>query len=349
MTGPGPTTPIETIFEIDAWDIRAAVLRAALELGVFRVLAPGPLPASAVAARLASDPEATRVLLDAVGSFGLLTVGSAGYGLAPEAAEYLDPASPHSIEAAYLSEFAARDRFTESIRTGRPARDIRDGEASGLWAAYAFADVPGPSTSLEMHRDRWRAVGVTADTVPGARILDVGCGSGRASLVVAVDDPRASVVAIDAPAVLEATAATAAVFGVTDRTRLVPGDVSVLDRLEGPFDVVLFGFVLHYFDPDELRPILRATRRLLAEDGRVVIVTPFATPGDLSTPDSILTAVWMRNVAPHGALHSVETYGELLAEAGFGPVRRIEDTPWLVAGTGTRSGTEGPTAAGSRS
>lgn len=326
-----PTNPIETIFELDTWDIRAAVFRAALELGVFRILAPGALPASEVARRTDSDPEAMRALLDAVGSFGLLAVGAAGYALAPEAAAYLDPASPRSIEAAYLREFSARDRFTESIRTGRPARDIRSDAAAGLWAAYAFAELPDPTSGLEMFRDRWRAVGVTREAVPGARVLDVGCGSGLKSLVVALEDPGASIVAVDAPAVLEATASAAASLGVADRTRLVPGDVTTLERLDGPFDVVLFGFVLHYFDPEELRPILRQARRLLADDGRIVIVTPLASPGDLSTPGSILTAVWMRNVAPHGGLHDLATYGELLADAGFGPVRQVEETPWLVA------------------
>jgi 2-polyprenyl-3-methyl-5-hydroxy-6-metoxy-1,4-benzoquinol methylase len=324
-------SPLEYIFELDTWDIRAAAFRAAVELGVFGVLADGPQGADEVARRIGADPEATRILLDAVGSFGLLTSRQNGYALAPGAAGVLDQAGRGSIVEAYRREFAARDRFTESIRTGRAARDIRAEDAAGLWAAYASAEIPKRDALVELARSRWQALGVTGSTMHGARILDVGCGSGLKSLALAVDDPAVSVVAIDSAAVLEVAAQAATLLGVSSRVMLVEGDVTALERLDGPFDIALFGFVLHYFDPDEVVAILAQARRLLAVGGRVVIATPLATPGDLSDAAPALTAVWMVNVSAHGRLYGLGDYSGFLAATGFGPPITAEGTPWLAA------------------
>lgn len=326
-------SPLEYIFELDTWDIRAAAFRAALDLGVFRALADGPHRADEVARRIGADPEATRILLDAVGSFGLLVSGLEGYALAPGAAGVLDQAGPGSIIEAYRREFAARDHFTESVETGRAARDIRAEDAAGLWAAYAAAEIPQRETLLELARSRWRALGMSPDAgmSPGTRILDVGCGSGLKSLALAVDDPAASVVAIDSAAVLEVAAQAASLLGVSGRVTLVEGEVSALTRLDGPFDIVLFGNVLHYFDPDEVVALLTRARELLADGGRVVIATPLATPGDLSNAAPALTAVWMVNVSAHGRLHSLSDYSGFLAATGFSPPITAEGIPWLAA------------------
>lgn len=328
----GPAlSPLEYIFELDTWDIRAAAFRAALDLGVFDALADGPHRADEVARRVGADPEATRILLDAVGSFGLLVSGQQGYAMAPAAAGVLGQNGPGSIVEAYQREFMARDRFTDSVRTGRAARDIRAEDAAGLWAAYAAAEIPERESLLELARSRWQTLSLGAKATPGARILDVGCGSGLKSLVLAVDDPTASVVAIDSTAVLEVTAQAASLLGVLPRVTLLEGDVSVLARLDGPFDIALFGFVLHYFDPDEVVAILTQARQLLADGGRIVIATPLATPGDLSNAAPALTAIWMVNVSAHGRLYDMAEYSAFLASTGFGPPITAEGTPWLAA------------------
>ena len=39
-------------------------------------------------------------------------------------------------------------------------------------------------------------------------------------------------------------------------------------------------------------------------------------------------------VARRARVYSLEEYRAMLTEAGFGPVRRLEDTPWLHAERG---------------
>jgi hypothetical protein len=127
------------------------------------------------------------------------------------------------------------------------------------------------------------------------------------------------------------TAQAARLLGVSARVTLVEGDVSTLARLDGPFEIALSGFVLHYFDPDEVVAILTRARELLADGGRVVIVTPLVTPGELSNAAPALTAAWMVNVSAHGRLFSLSDYSGFLAATGFGPPITAEGTPWLAA------------------
>jgi len=40
---------------------------------------------------------------------------------------------------------------------------------------------------------------------------------------------------------------------------------------------------------------------------------------------------WLLNVARRGRVYTFEEYAAMLAEAGFGPARRLEGVPWLQA------------------
>lgn len=71
---------------------------------------------------------------------------------------------------------------------------------------------------------------------PGARVADIGCGSGVLAIVAALLGAQ-EVSAIDVePAAAEATAANAMRNGVGDR---VSASTASIDRLVGPFDVVV--------------------------------------------------------------------------------------------------------------
>jgi len=94
-------------------------------------------------------------------------------------------------------------------------------------------------------------------SLDGARVLDVGCGSGILS-IAAAKLGAATVVGIDTdPIAIEATIANAARNGLADRIAARPGSVPTGD---GPFDVVLANLVASLLVllatrlRDELRP-----------------------------------------------------------------------------------------------
>lgn len=79
---------------------------------------------------------------------------------------------------------------------------------------------------------------------PGARVLEVGCGTGRNLIRLARMYPGTVLVGVDASAAMLATAERrVAAAGLTQRIRLVHGLAEELHDPEG-FDAVLFSYVL---------------------------------------------------------------------------------------------------------
>lgn len=314
--------------------LKVQVVRAALELEVIPAVAAGHRDAASVARATGCSPTGMRILLDGLCALGLLGWSEGAYWLTPTAEAYLVPGKPAYCARMFLDDLRAGDHFIDNIRTGQVLTDFASADATALWVAYAASNLLTWPGDVDAYRERWSAIGVTAVTVPAARVLDVGCGSAIVSLVLALDDPTATVTGIDRAPVVEVAAGLAEAMGVASRTSFVTGDVAALRDLDGPFDIVFLGYVLHFLDPIEIGSTLRQVRRLLDPSGRIVIREIVPTPGVFDDPGPYLDAVWLFNVARRGRVYTLEEYGAMLTEAGFGPVRRLEDTPWLHAERG---------------
>jgi ubiquinone/menaquinone biosynthesis C-methylase UbiE len=106
---------------------------------------------------------------------------------------------------------------------------------------------------------------------PGCRVLDVGCGVGRWSRLLAARG--AHVTGIDlSPTMIEEARRRAVAEGVAERCTFHVQDLSALD-VEGPFDQVLAVTVLqHILDPMSLHSAISAMSRRLGPGGRMVVL-----------------------------------------------------------------------------
>jgi ubiquinone/menaquinone biosynthesis C-methylase UbiE len=329
---PDPIPSLGILEEVDnVFMIEAQIVRTALELEVIPAVAAGHADADSIAAATGCSRAGMRILLDGLCALGLLRWSAGAYALTPTAEAYLVPGKPTYCAGLYLYDLRAWDHFTETIRSGQVRTDYASADATGLWVAYAASHLLTWPDDLAVYRARWSALGVTAASMPGARVLDVGCGPAIASLVLALDHPTASVTGIDRGPVVEVARHVAEAMGVVSRASFVAGDVTALRDLDGPFDLVFFGWVLHFLDPLEIASTLRQAHRLLAPSGRIVILEVLPTPGEFDNPDPYLTAAWLFNVARRGRVYTFDEYAAMLAEAGFGPARRLEGAPWLQA------------------
>ena len=122
--------------------------------------------------------------------------------------------------------------------------------------------------------DRERQLGVMLRVIRSAgrapeRVLDVGCGDGILLATILNAFSEASGTAVDfSPLMLEQARTRLGPFG--DRALTVEADLGTtewLNRVSGPFDVIVSGFAIHHLADVRKRSLYREIRDLLADGG----------------------------------------------------------------------------------
>jgi SAM-dependent methyltransferase len=124
---------------------------------------------------------------------------------------------------------------------------------------------------------------------PGTRVLDVGCGVGRWSRLLA--SRGAFVTGVDiSPTMIAQSKLRTAEVGLTNRCRFLVQDLAALD-VSGPFDLVLGVTVLqHILEPDALRAALARLTAQLSGAGRVVLLEAAPTYAATSCDTTVFRA-----------------------------------------------------------
>lgn len=162
--------------------------------------------------------------------------------------------------------------------------------------------------------------GLVAKLEAGARVADVGCGHGVATMLVAATWPASTVTGLDAHEPSIATARARAIeagspANVTFRT----ADSA---ELTGPYDVVVFFDSLH--DLGDPQAALRAAYDALSDDGILVAVEPWSADDFTTTignPVARANFAASTMLCTPGSLSQPGAYG--LGTQG-GPARRLE-------------------------
>ena len=126
-------------------------------------------------------------------------------------------------------------------------------------------------------RDEARQMAMLLGLQPGSRLLDVGAGAGWPGLYFA-KETGCDAVLVDLPLHgLQVASARAARDRISDRCRVAVAEGSRLPFRDGSFDVVSHSEVLCCLE--DKRGVLEACRRVIRDDGRMVFIVIWITPG----------------------------------------------------------------------
>ena len=158
----------------------------------------------------------------------------------------------------------------------------------------------------------------------GKRILELGCGSGAYLGLYAALHREHRGVGIDIDAqVVDAAKTVLNENGHSDRFALRQGDMREADAfVGGPYDVITAYQNVYYFDAAERVAIWRSCKRALAQDGRVLIVTP-TSGGPMSDYFSLI----LLSTIGCNRLPSIDELSSELREAGFDQQKRTRLVP----------------------
>jgi len=259
---------------------------------------------------------------------GFLTKSGDTYGLAEDAALFLDKHSPAYLGAAveFLMSPALKENFdhlTDRVKNGGAPREENVlSPNNDVWVKFARG-----MAGLMMMPSQGLAQHITADAKFAApqsiKVLDIAAGHGLFGIAMARQNPQAHVVGLDWANVLEVAKENAKKFGVGDRYSTIAG--SVFDaKLGGDYDVVLIPNFFHHFDRATNVGLLKKIREALKPGGQAVTLEFAPDDNRVSPPGMAGFALVMLAGTPGGDAYTVTELKAMYAEAGLKNVKWAE-------------------------
>lgn len=322
---PENPTPFRLFGALSAYQLTLAV-KSGVELEVFTHIADGATTASEIARRANASEKGIRILCDFLTIQGFLTKENGAYGLAPDAALFLNKRSPAYMGSAALflahsSHIVNYLDLTASIRKGGTVHGQGNMDPENpIWVD--FARYMAPMSAL--------GAGALARVVatPGRaqKVLDIAAGSGAYGVEIAKLNPQAEIHAQDWKNVLSVSVETARASGVADRYRTIPGSAFEADLGSG-YDLVLLPNFLHHFDHPTNVALLKKIRAALKPGGRVATVEFVPNDDRVTPPMSASFSMMMLGSTEGGDAYTFNELASMFRDAGFSRSTRQELPP----------------------
>jgi uncharacterized protein YciI/SAM-dependent methyltransferase len=317
---PAPPDDLTRILGLVFGNARAKSLYVAAKLGLADELAGGPLPVDELARRTDSNEDALHRVMRQLAREGLFAEVEPGTFAVTDLGRLMSEDAPGSRK--YLSLMFAEqtdrvfDHLLEVVRTGEPAAKHAFGKPYWDW----LSDHPGAAEIF----NKAMASGAThrlASLLPlgiwskAGTVVDVGGGNGTAIAALLKAHPHLRGTVFDLLHAQPEAMRLLETEGVADRAAFVPG--SFFEAVPGGADVYVLFQVLHNWNDEDGRRILRTIRGAIPAAGQLVVVEDFALADD----PALLALVLLG-----GRERTAEGWTNLLAAGGF-EVTRITPGP----------------------
>ncbi len=297
---------------------QSAALKAAIDLDVFTAIGDKQSTVELIAQRAGAAERGIRILCDFLTVMGFLTKHDGHYGLAPDAAVFLDRGSPAYMGGAvhFLNapDFVrAFDHLADAVRKGGTVMSEEGtlGTENPLWVEFAHSMAPMMMMPAEVIANL-----VGAGQGEKCRVLDIAAGHGLFGINIARHNPQARIVALDWPNVLEVARKNARKSGVESRYATIPGSAFEVDLGNG-YDLVLLTNFLHHFDPPTCEELLRRVHAALQPGGRAVTLEFVPNDDRITPPEAATFSMIMLGSTPHGDAYTFAEFERMFRNAGF--------------------------------
>jgi len=328
----GRPTPERIFNTLNAFQ-QTTALRTAIELDLFTAIGAGANSAAAVAAKTGASEKGARVLCDYMTIQGFLAKDQGKYALTQESAIFLDRKSPACLAsmAGFLGTERARnifDSLTLAVRNGGSVWSEGDNTKPNdeFWVAFARSMGPLTVPSSEFISGLLGA----AEGKP-AKVLDIAAGHGMYGITVARKNPKAEIVALDWPAVLQVARENAQKFGVADRYSVREGSAFETDLGNG-YDFALLTNIFHHFDMPTCEKLMRRVHAALKPGGKAITLEFVPNEDRVTPPTAAAFSLIMLANTDSGDAYTFAEYEKMFRNAGFAKttLHPVPDMPQQV-------------------
>jgi SAM-dependent methyltransferase len=311
----------------DAARVLDLLAAAIWHLDLFGVLAREPLPREDLRERLGIEARPARVLVTLLLSMGLIEREAAERDdgprlrLSPVARDFLDPQSPFSLRPYYRTAALGSGcaAMLEVLRSGRPLTWVGEDDAwakameDGEFAAAFTAEMDcrgvylGPLVAQKLGLERH------------SQLLDIGGGSGIYSCAAVAASPHLRAAVLEKPPVDAIARRSIASRGFAERVNVLSGDMFAPPLPRG-FDLHLYSNVLHDWDEERVRQLIRASFDAIEPGGTLAVHDAHLDADDAGPLHVAEYSVLLMSVT-EGRCYSVREMEEFLVDAGFREIR----------------------------
>jgi hypothetical protein len=304
-----------------------AVIYAAAQLNLAEAIGDEARTVAELARLVSADETALRRLLIGLTTLGLCRQVDRDRFSLTDLGRQLDESAEPSFKdwVLFEGEMLAQtwSGLVDSVRTGKTATQLR-GDGDDRYA------VTGQATEWT-RRFNAAMVSLTRSIVPkivaahdfaGARlVMDVGGGTGELIGGVIQRNPHLEGIAFDLARCESDARAHFDRLGIAGRCRFAAG--SFFEALPGGADTILMKSILHNWNDDRCRIILRNCRNALPYGGTLIVIERIMPEPATTAPEDRACVMSDLNMlrGPGGRERTKADYCSLASAAGFAPVR----------------------------
>jgi hypothetical protein len=254
------------------WEAKA--LLSAVELGLFTVLAEGPLDLQTLTKRLELHPRGAQDFFDALVSLRMLERQDGRYANTPETDLFLDRKKSSYVggmlEMANAQLYPVWESLTEGLRTGQPQSEAKY-DGNFFEPRYANPD------NLRQFLSAMTGISLSEAQVIAKKFpwhkyrtfVDVGTAQGGCAVQIALAHEHLTGGGFDLPSVQPIFEEYLTAFGLQDRLRFFAGDFFNDDLPSA--DVLIMGHILHDWDLQEKQLLLNKAYKALPANGAAIV------------------------------------------------------------------------------
>jgi hypothetical protein len=296
-------------------------LLSAIELGLFSELADaGPLDAAALRERLGLHERSATDFFDALVALGMLEREDGVYSNTPATDLFLDRAKPSymggMLEMSNARLYGFWGALTEGLRTGAPQNEAKVGE-DFFGVLYSDPDRLAQFARAMSAVSMGSAQAIAAKFPWGdhSTVIDIGCAEGAVPVQIALAHEHITGGGFDLPPIEPIFDAFVGQFGLGDRLNFTAGDFFA-DPLPKA-DVLVMGHILHDWDLDQKRELLRKAYEALPDGGALIVYEALIDDERRENAFGLLMSLNMLIETPGGFDYTGADCQSWMKEAGF--------------------------------
>jgi O-methyltransferase domain/Dimerisation domain len=312
---------IDHIMQVGTGFWASKTLLSAVEMELFTELAKHPETLADLSARLRLHPRSARDFLDALVALNFLERRAGIYSNTPSTDLFLDKRKPSYIggmlEMANQRLYRHWGNLTAGLRTGEPQNEVRTGEGDPFNQIYADPErlrnflraMTGVSHGANM------AIAAKFPFADYKSAVDVGTAQGDLITQVALANPHIAGIGFDLPVVAPIFEDYVACNSLVGRVQFHPG--SFFDSPIPNADVVMMGHILHDWNLEEKKMLLRKAYEALPKGGALVVYEAIIDDDRSKNAFGLLMSLNMLIETPGGFDYTAADCIGWMKEAGF--------------------------------